>query len=555
MNGKFNLISEPWVPCVLLRDAKGSVTEFGLLDTLTKAHEVKEIYDPSPLVTVALHRLLLAILHRNFGPAKASKWKELWDKGAFPAKPLKGYFKEWGSRFDLFDERRPFYQDPRLKNDEPRPVNSLIHELAAGHNPTLFDHSAEGSVPPLSFGLAARLVVAYQSFAVGGLIPRAGGGSVDAAKQGPLMKAVVFIVQGNNLFETLMLNLIHYNLRDSFPCPGNTDKDKPAWEQNLRSEPKMRKPHGYVDYLTWQNRRIFLNVTSEGDAVLGIVLVRGDDLDAASPVDQFETMCAFRKILKAKAGAPPVIPVGFDEDRALWRDSVALLETLGVKGSSEEHFYESPKTLHWLADLVRGEYLDGKKRFGVAGLGLCADRAKLIFWRRESFPLPLAYLYDSEDPGPVARLRRGLELAEETAHVLYAANAFLARLVLAPDSDDRDKPQPDKNAVAQLIKSFGAERAYWAALETPFRRMLVDIPQAKDVAVERWARVIGAEAELAFEQAADAAGDSARALKAATKARGYLYGHLYSNKLDKNNQKFGVLADWVKEKKEVVDEK
>jgi CRISPR system Cascade subunit CasA len=518
MTPTFNLITEPWVPCILAGDAAGVVADLGIRDTLLRAHDLKGIYDPSPLVTAALHRLLLAILHRNFGPADAREWKTLWDKGAFPAKPLKDYFKEWEGRFDLFDVKRPFYQDPRLKDDEPRPINNLIHELAAGHNPTLFDHSVEGSVPPLSFGLAARLVVARQSFAVGGLITRAGGGSVDAAKQSPLMKAVVFVIQGENLFETLMLNLIHYNLPDSSPCPGDMDKDKPAWEQNLRSEPKARKPYGYVDYLTWQNRRILLKVSSEGGEVAELVLVRGDELDEVVPVNQYETMCAFRKIFKAKAGAPPVVPVGFNEDRALWRDSVALLETLNVKDPSEERLYECPKTLHWLADLASKEYIEVKKRYSVAGLGLCADRAKLIFWRGERFPLPGAYLDPEYGKRRVDELRKGLTLAEAVSRQLKYNLNHLAELLLAPAADNAEGRRPLKEDVTELSASFGADRIYWSRLEEPFFRLLQDIPaprrKTEPEPLVAWAAKLKKVAEDGFDELAEGIGDSARALKA-----------------------------------------
>jgi CRISPR system Cascade subunit CasA len=56
----FDLVTEPWVPCLL---TNGHLVERSLLDVLTAPQNVREIVDPSPLVTVALHRVLLAILH------------------------------------------------------------------------------------------------------------------------------------------------------------------------------------------------------------------------------------------------------------------------------------------------------------------------------------------------------------------------------------------------------------------------------------------------------------------------------------------------------------
>ena len=72
---EFNLVDEKWIPCLIAGEK--SPQEFSLREVLVQAHEISEIFDNSPLVTISLHRLLLAILHRNFGPASFSKWKEL----------------------------------------------------------------------------------------------------------------------------------------------------------------------------------------------------------------------------------------------------------------------------------------------------------------------------------------------------------------------------------------------------------------------------------------------------------------------------------------------
>ena len=72
---EFNLIDEPWIPCI---DLHGQRVEYGIRDTLLKAHELREICDDSPLVTVAIHRLLLAILYRaHEGPKGFGDWRRM----------------------------------------------------------------------------------------------------------------------------------------------------------------------------------------------------------------------------------------------------------------------------------------------------------------------------------------------------------------------------------------------------------------------------------------------------------------------------------------------
>src|SRR3712207_4637964 len=131
----FNLISEPWIPC---RNVDGQMEERSLRDALTRAHELRELWDPSPLVTVTLHRLLLAVLHRCFGPANKEAWRALWQAGRFDTGGLDSYFREYRDRFGLFHPERPFYQVTRMykvrsasAEVKRHPVLTLAEEAAS----------------------------------------------------------------------------------------------------------------------------------------------------------------------------------------------------------------------------------------------------------------------------------------------------------------------------------------------------------------------------------------------------------------------------------------
>jgi CRISPR system Cascade subunit CasA len=261
---KFNLTEEPWIPCLM---PDGTLKEFSLLETLAKAHEIREISDDSPLVVVSMHRLLLAILHRNFGPKTFEEWKTLWRKGFWDAEKLKTYFESDNckNRFNLFDEERPFYQYPKVtkKGDadsDKLPIETLMQEKATGANATLFDHSFKAKQTACSPAQAARYLVARHNFSL------AGGVSYPFnLSNGVLVKGFSVLAIGKNLFETLALNLIVYH-RDK-PIPIQDDDgislDKPFWEGETLPEAKERDkdgtvPLGYLDYLTWQSRRIKL---------------------------------------------------------------------------------------------------------------------------------------------------------------------------------------------------------------------------------------------------------------------------------------------------------
>src|SRR5690606_27983239 len=108
---------------------------------------------------------------------------------------------------------------------------------------------------------AARLLVALQSFAIGGLITSLPG-EPKSAKASHLVKAGVVLLTGDNLFETLMFNILAI---DDEPGPLNIvpSRNVPAWEQ----EPARldeRSPAGLIDLLTWQSRRVLLLPNNDG---------------------------------------------------------------------------------------------------------------------------------------------------------------------------------------------------------------------------------------------------------------------------------------------------
>lgn len=162
----FNLIDQPWIPCIP-HTGNGPVL-LGLRDTLVHAHEHRELLDNSPLVTVALHRLLLAIIHRTLhGPRTTAEWQALREQGRFDVQRISDYLESCRSRLDLFDSQRPFYQVPRMEDVNTISAATLAHEKASGNNSTLFDHTTN-STGALIPHQAARYLVAFQAFALGG---------------------------------------------------------------------------------------------------------------------------------------------------------------------------------------------------------------------------------------------------------------------------------------------------------------------------------------------------------------------------------------------------
>ena len=334
----FNLVDEPWIPCIqAVRAASDSHASQPLLLSLREVfHQgpaLLPLADASPIVTISLYRLLLAILHRSLGgPRTTQEWLAIFTHGAWDTARIDAYLTRWHDRFDLFDPHYPFYQTPGLPvTERTGAATVLAHERASSRNqPLLFDHTIPDRAR-LSPAAAARALLAQQNFAVGGLI------SYDSRKEplankyvsmAPLLGTAICLVRGVSLFETLLLNLVRYSPADEAPFPAAsahstpsapftvsaTERvedskevedvedveamDRPAWERTEPTEPVARTPDGYVDLLTWQSRRIRLVpdvFVGSGEVVVErAVLMKGYQLDADFARHQAETMLAFR---------------------------------------------------------------------------------------------------------------------------------------------------------------------------------------------------------------------------------------------------------------------
>jgi CRISPR system Cascade subunit CasA len=475
--------------------------ELGLRDTLVRAHELRELHGESPLVTASLHRLLLAVVHRVFdGPQDWEAWETLWKPGRWEAGQIDSYLDQWHDRFNLFDPEYPFYQYEAASErvDEPRSINRLIHEMAHGNMATLFDHHIEEEEPALTPAEAARALVAIQEFGLCGFgmgrLYHAGARSTGG---------IVFLVQGDTLFETLVLNLLRY---PDETLPGQADEsDRPVWEMDDPFTPERSVPLGYLDYLTWQNRRIlFFPETMNGE----VVVRRMTEAPALRlKKDIMDPMQHYRD--KGRGGPRPL---SFREGRGLWRDSAALLQ-LNAEG------FRPPRTFGWLATLVIEGCLAPHQTRRYLALGMASKQQKVYFYRSEQMPLPLAYLQEGR---LVARLTEALDMAEGVAKQLWGAARTLATLILSPEADREEGRKPAREDLDQLASQWAVERHYWARLETPFLETMEALPDDADAAMSDWQRTLKRAAWEAFDRVTDQVVHDPQKLKAVVRSRGQL---------------------------------
>ncbi|MFN6964548.1 MAG: type I-E CRISPR-associated protein Cse1/CasA [Pyrinomonadaceae bacterium] len=479
----FDLRSESWLPC--LTDEGPS--ERSLLEVLTRSHNIRELVGDSPPITIALHRLLIAILHRILrGPKNTDEWNELYARGSFDAEQIKEYFDRFADRFDLFHEKYPFYQAASAR--EHLQDGAAIQLYFQGkNNATLFEHTSTTAPKSISPAEAARLIVAFQGFDFGGI--KADG----SAQTAPLLQSAVALVRGKNLFETLMLNLHRYDGENASPFVFDEGEDLPAWEREEETHSAVRWPAGPVDLLTWQPRRLAIEASEDKDGspvIRNAVVMLGYSFPKDVALHAKETMMAFRK---NKDGQ--MFSIGFSENRALWRNSESL-----IKATTADH--ARPRSLDWVNELRLDGYI-GKQKLPIDVYGLAADKAKLLFWNHERFDLPLAFLSDVD---LTANLGRCLAFAEEVGSAVRASMKALA-----------DELETER-------ETFFAEGNFWSQLESRFHALLDRLPSDREAEMRAWFADTLRTASGAFRETVNSLSGTAAEVEAAVKAENMLWG-------------------------------
>ncbi len=496
---KFNLTEKSWIPCAM---TDGIFKELNLLDTLTQAHKIREITDDSPLVVVSLHRFLLAVLHRNFGPKNFDEWKNLWRKGFWDSEKLKSYFEKWSDRFNLFDDERPFYQYPKVTkkggvDSDKLPIETLMQEKATGANATLFDHSFKSREESCSPPVAARYLIARHSFSLAG-----GVSSPFNLSNGLLVKGFSILAIGDNLFQTLALNLVTY-YRDK-PMPVEDDDgvslDKPFWERETLDEATENNrdgttPLGYLDYLTWQSRRIKLLPENDFQSIKFCRLQQNfklkRDLNIFDP---------FKVYMEGDEG---FYALNFNRNKSLWRNS----HTIFKQKNSPDEISSLFKHLTEISAAISASEIIGKREYPFAMIGIITEankQASVETWMRETLPIPLDYF---DDNNLTETLETAIQFAEEISEKLRAGVKKLADLLQTN------------------VANFQAMPIYWSTLELKFQRLLSNLPDEKEAAMREWFGEVLAVADDAFNQTANSLSGSAEELKGAVEAR-RLYGAL-----------------------------
>lgn len=309
MMTRFNLIDEPWIKVI---DENNQNTMVSIKAIFENANKYKKIAGDMATQDFAVFRVLLSILHtvysrfdfygdvyenvhldEKFKPinelddeddideykeALMETWKNLWKNKCF-TDSINKYLEKWHDRFYLFDDKYPFFQvseediaDKINENSKKnllkyiegsnkkdnlvkgKTINRLICE--SDHKLAMFSPKYDENKSKLSEADIIRWLIMYQGYT----------GVADKVKletkkyttsKGWLYDIGGIYVNGENLFETFMLNLIlvHPNL--------DTKIQKPCWEYEneelIQNYLKNKEIDNLAELYTNWSRVIYIN--------------------------------------------------------------------------------------------------------------------------------------------------------------------------------------------------------------------------------------------------------------------------------------------------------
>lgn len=374
--GRFNLIYEPWISVIV--NEKGESDLVSLNDVFSNAHKYIDLGGDTKTQDFAVLRVLLAILHtvysrfdadgnpyenfdldENFVPISDVNdddeyeeslmltWQELWYNGSF-SEVIIQYLEKWQDHFYLFDDKYPFFQvtsETLIENKISKPspisgksINRLISE--SKNKVALFSPKFEqnNNKEILKSDEIIRWLITFQGYT--GLSDKAiFGKDKYKVSKGWLYDLGGLYLGGNNLFETLMLNLVLVHPNKNIKMK----HQKPSWE--FAADDKINAISSTIPvdnlaelYTSW-SRAIYINPETDIKKPFSFDVVKLPDL---LHEDHFIEPMTLWRFNKSGSSKDRFSPKKHQLNQSIWR-SFGLI-TLPTQNGLNHH---QPGIIEW----------------------------------------------------------------------------------------------------------------------------------------------------------------------------------------------------------------
>lgn len=490
---RFNLLDEPWISVIV--DKKGHNKLVSITDVFKHASEYKALAGDMKTQDFALLRILLAVLHtvfsrydiqgnsREFDSAEDNEydfnketmniWREVWNSKKFPDVVFK-YLEQWHDRFYLFDDKYPFFQvlkqdiySKKLSHKNPtellgKNINRLISE--SKNKIAIFSPKCGENKSILNESQLARWLIAFQAHSSVPDKTKFGSEEYDSSK-GWLFDLGGIYIEGENLFETLMLNCV---LVGEMQSPEK--RQKPCWEYSGAENIENSFYDTFVDnvsqlYTRW-SRAIYINPSirmDKGISIYTVILLKLNNEDAF-----IEPMTVWQYNKKGK-NKDKYTPRKHKVEESMWRSFGLLTSQESDDGSVKNH---KPGIMEWLNKIskdIAGSFIS------LHAISMKGDSS--------SSDIPIDEIYDNlyfhevvftdnTNDGWVCRINKEVEYTRSAIEFIY-------RQFLLDICEIRNRNKDDATKYSDKCISH-----VYFLVDEPFRQWLANI-KPKDSMNER----------------------------------------------------------------------
>lgn len=399
----FNLVTEPWIQVL---DQDGNPKEVSLLDVFENAASYQRLAGDMASQDLVILRLLVAILTTVYSRVDVdgevyewltldekmhvkeadeedyeyddlvNTWQLLYKNGKFSNSVIQ-YLKANSSKFDFLGDD-PFYQVNKEVYDQKVPANKKVNIKSpkgtvdikqinrtiseSNNSPSIFSPKTRQTKNEVNLAQLVRWIITYQSFTGVTDKTKVNSKKKFSVSAGWLYGLNPVFAQGENLFQTLMLNLV-------FSEEYRTGK--PFWEfenaveyiEFLKDEPFARDLSISTLYTLW-SRMLHIEWINEEPIIFTAGLPKLDSTEAF-----IEPMTTWRRNKKTGEVYPATKHLN-DLTKAMWRNFGQYVRTTDSDELEDMH---EPEIIKWLRNVQDNEYLPTDTSLTLRTITLISD--------------------------------------------------------------------------------------------------------------------------------------------------------------------------------------
>lgn len=427
----FNLVTEPWIQVL---DKDGNPKEVSVLDVFENAASYQRLAGDMASQDLVILRLLVAILTTVYSRVDVNgknyewltldekmhikeadeedyeyddlvnTWQLLYKNEKF-SKSVAQYLKENSSKFDFLGDD-PFYQVNKDVYDEEVPANKKVNIKSpkgtvdikqinrtiseSNNSPAIFSPRTRQTKNEMNLAQLVRWIITYQSFTGVTDKTKANSKKKFSVSAGWLYGLNPVFAQGENLFQTLMLNLVF---------PEEYKEEKAFWEfenaieyiEFLKDEPFARDLSISTLYTLW-SRMLHIEWIDDEPIIFTAGLPKLDSTEAF-----VEPMTTWRRNTKTGEVYPATKHLT-DLTKAMWRNFGQYVRTTDSDELEDMH---EPEIIKWLRKVQDNEYLPTDTSLTLRTTTLISDgnatSQSPVVEANDQFRIKAEVLFDKND--------------------------------------------------------------------------------------------------------------------------------------------------------------